>query len=276
MEYKRNCPNCGETLTTPNKYWHKKAEKQNKPCLSCSLKGKPKSETAKRNMRKNHADFSGEKNPFWGKHHSVETIEKMKPKLVKSEDQKKVLSSIRKEWHKQNQNAFKGKTHSKETKQKLSHLTSERFNDEEFREKFSKIFIGRTHPMKGKKGYMSEESRKRMSDGAKKRITKYGNNQFHSYNPNSIPIIESFGKQNGYRFQHAENGGEYQVPGTTFFVDGYDKENNVVIEYDEKYHYSEPQQQKDKQRQDMIGIILKCKFIRIDENGECKIFEYMK
>jgi len=95
-----------------------------------------------------------------------------------------------------------------------------------------------------------------------------------AYNPNSIPIIENYGKENGYNFIHAENGGEYQIPNTTFFVDGYDKENNIVIEFDEKYHYWESHKNKDRQRQDMIGQLLKCKFIRIDQNNNINIFDY--
>ena len=54
------------------------------------------------------------------------------------------------------------------------------------------------------------------------------------YNVKSISIIERYGKENSYNFQHAENGGEVQVIG--YFVDGYDKERNVVIEYYEKHH----------------------------------------
>lgn len=95
-----------------------------------------------------------------------------------------------------------------------------------------------------------------------------------AYNPNSIPIIEQFGKTHGYNFIHAENGGEYQVPNTTFFVDGYDVEKNVVLEFDENYHFSEKQSRKDKERQDMIGNVLKCKFIRIDENMDIKEYNY--
>ena len=95
-----------------------------------------------------------------------------------------------------------------------------------------------------------------------------------AYNPKSIPIIENYGKENRYNFIHAENGGEYQIPNTTFFVDGYDTSNNIVIEFDEKYHLSEKQKIKDKQRQDMIGQLLKCKFIRIDENNNINIFDY--
>lgn len=118
------------------------------------------------------------------------------------------------------------------------------------------------------------EEIKRMKESAIKRVIEQGT--YVAYNPSSIPIIERFGKKNGYSFQHAENGGEYQVPNTTFFVDGYDKENNVVIEYDEKYHLSENQRKKDQQRQDMIGQILKCRFVRIDTDNNVKSFDYSK
>lgn len=53
-----------------------------------------------------------------------------------------------------------------------------------------------------------------------------------NYNINVIPIIEEYGKKYGYNFQHAENGGEYYVDGLGYYLDGYDKENNVVIEVD--------------------------------------------
>lgn len=116
------------------------------------------------------------------------------------------------------------------------------------------------------------EEIQRMRDSAIKRVIEQGT--YVSYNKSSISVIEEYGKNNGYSFIHAQNGGEYQVPNTTFFVDGYDEKNNVVIEFDEKYHQSEKQQIKDKQRQDMIGHTLKCKFIRIDENNNVKLYSY--
>lgn len=112
-------------------------------------------------------------------------------------------------------------------------------------------------------------ARKNMSIAAKKRIMDQGT--YISYNPNSIPIIEKYGKENGYKFQHAENGGEYLVREVYYWVDGYDHENNVVVEYDEKYH--EMQTEKDKIRQRHIMDVLGCKFIRIKESGEIKIYE---
>ena len=112
-------------------------------------------------------------------------------------------------------------------------------------------------------------ARKNMSEAAKKRIMEQGT--YISYNPNSIPVIEKYGTENGYNFQHAENGGEYLVREVYYWVDGYDAENNVVVEYDEKYH--EMQTGKDKIRQQHIMDVLGCKFIRIKESGEIEIYE---
>jgi hypothetical protein len=81
------------------------------------------------------------------------------------------------------------------------------------------------------------------------------------YNPNSIPIIESYGKKHDYNFQHAENGGEFYINGLGYWVDGYDKKKNVVIEIDEPHH--KRQTEHDVRRQKEIEKHLGCKFIRI-------------
>jgi hypothetical protein len=58
-------------------------------------------------------------------------------------------------------------------------------------------------------------------------------------------------------------------------VDAYDKEKNVVLEYDERQHFnSRKRMNMDKSRQDIIGNILKCKFIRIKYTGEITIINY--
>jgi hypothetical protein len=88
---------------------------------------------------------------------------------------------------------------------------------------------------------------------------------FPNYNINSIRIIEEYGKKYGYNFQHAENGGEYFVNGLGYYLDGYDKEKNVVIEIDESHHFNKDGslKQKDIIRQQKIEELLLCKFIRI-------------
>jgi len=113
---------------------------------------------------------------------------------------------------------------------------------------------------------------KRMSVSAIERVKRNG--MPHSYNPNSIPIIERYGLDNGYTFQHAENGGEYQIPDNTFFVDGYDRSNNVVIEYDEQRHFRNGElHPKDIWRMNLIISKLKCVFVRIDYKGNITKYE---
>lgn len=87
-----------------------------------------------------------------------------------------------------------------------------------------------------------------------------------SYNMSSISILEEKAKELGITdLQHAENGGEYYIKELGYFVDGYSKEKNIVIEYDEKHHFDENGNlcEKDIIRQCEIETLLGCKFIRI-------------
>lgn len=87
-----------------------------------------------------------------------------------------------------------------------------------------------------------------------------------SYNINSIPILEQKAKELGITdLQHAENGGEFYIKELGYWVDGYSKEKNIVIEYDEKHHFDENGNlsKRDVIRQIEIEELLGCKFIRI-------------
>jgi len=88
---------------------------------------------------------------------------------------------------------------------------------------------------------------------------------FPNYNVNAIPLIEEYGKRHGYKFQHAENGGEYYVEGLGYYLDGYDRDKNVAIEIDEWHHFNKDGtlKKKDIVRQKRIEKKLNCTFIRI-------------
>jgi len=90
-----------------------------------------------------------------------------------------------------------------------------------------------------------------------------GNQIIPSYNPKACKIFDEISEKNNIHIQHAMNGGEYHIKELGYFVDGYDKENNVVYEYDEKYH--KYQIEKDLIREEEIKNYLKCKIIRIKE-----------
>ncbi len=91
-----------------------------------------------------------------------------------------------------------------------------------------------------------------------------------NYNPNSIPEIEKFGNDNGYNFHHAENGGEVKLD-IGYWPDGYDIENNIIVEYFEYWHNK--QLKKDFKRLKEIQDHLNCQIFIIweDENGSKRI-----
>jgi very-short-patch-repair endonuclease len=63
----------------------------------------------------------------------------------------------------------------------------------------------------------------------------------------------------GWNGRHALNGGELQV--LQYFVDYYEPDLNLVIEWDEPHH--KYRREKDKIRQERIEKKLNCIFIRI-------------
>ena len=79
--------------------------------------------------------------------------------------------------------------------------------------------------------------------------------------------INKLNENNNWNLQHAENGGEVEVCG--YFLDGYDKELNIVFEYDEPGHYKDVQNnilnEEDIRRQQNIINELHCEFWRYNE-----------
>lgn len=88
-----------------------------------------------------------------------------------------------------------------------------------------------------------------------------------NYNEKSIPVIEQKAKELGITdLQHAENGGEFHIKELGYWVDGYSKEKNIVIEYDERHHFNKDGtlKERDAIRQKEIENHLGCQFIRIE------------
>lgn len=117
-------------------------------------------------------------------------------------------------------------------------------------------WTGRTH---------SSETKKKQRISALNYLRSINGQLMPRYNKNSIRLIEEYGKQNGYTFLHAENGGEYYIKELGYFLDAYDIKNNIVLEIDEKHHFDVfgNLKENDKIRQLEIENLLKCKFIRI-------------
>lgn len=136
----------------------------------------------------------------------------------------------------------------------------------DWRKTFSKQRSGINNPMFGKKH--KDETRRKMRLNTINRIEKSISNggQIQPlYNSEGCKIIDEYGKKYGYHFQHAENGGEFYIKELGYWVDGYDKEKNTVIEIDESFHFNPDGslKEKDLKRQKEIIDFLKCEFIRI-------------
>ena len=155
---------------------------------------------------------------------------------------------------------------SEETKQKISishighHYNKGIKFSKKARENMALAHIGKS------KGPHSEDHKTKIRLSLIKTIENRklnGNQIIPSYNKYACKIIEEYGKQNGYNFQHAENGGEYRIKELGYWVDGYDKDKNIVIEYYENKHKQNVD--KDEIRKNQIINLLGCKFIEIKQ-----------
>lgn len=232
LVFTRNCSECGKKITTNNKYWNKIAISENKVCLSCSNKKHIFTEKWKNNLKKNHADFTNEKNPFFGKKHSNETLARLREintgvDRFTDEYKEKLKNKMSGKG-----NPFFGKKHNQETIKKLSNIT--------------------------------EELRKIRRENRIKQIKESGG--IPSFNYNACKYFDELNLKNEWNLQHALNGGEIIING--YSVDAYDKDRNIVVEYDEPHHYNVitgKLKYKDVKRQKRIIKNCGCRFFRYNE-----------
>jgi len=91
------------------------------------------------------------------------------------------------------------------------------------------------------------------------RIEKIHGNISVNYNENACKIFDLINKRFNINGVHALNGGEKKVCG--FFLDFYEPNINLAIEYYEKHHYNDKIIVRDKLRQDEIINELNCIFL---------------
>lgn len=169
--------------------------------------------------------------------------------VLTNEHRLKMSKSQSKRFSKPENNPMFGKKHTEETKRKISKANS-----------------GENAPMYGRKnkwGNHTAETKRKMRISRIKEIENKHGTIFPNYNPHACNIIDAYGKEHGFNFQHAENGGEFHIKELGYWVDGYDKEQNVVISYLEKHHRR--QTEKDEHRKNEIIDFLGCRFIELKE-----------
>jgi len=100
--------------------------------------------------------------------------------------------------------------------------------------------------------------------GCIKFIKKYNPKYNPNYNEKACDFMDLINKGKGWNLKHARNNGA-EVMILWYYPDGYDKERNIVFEYDEFYHNQPKQKEKDICRMNEIIGHLHCKFYRYNE-----------
>jgi very-short-patch-repair endonuclease len=172
-----------------------------------------------------------------------------------------------------------GKTHTKETKEKLRKLGTNRLHSQETKEKMRLKDTGRKESEKHKrkiseslklaykegrkkmpknfshKGYKhSEETKLKLKLATIKYIKEVCNYLHPMIGHNEKQILDKLEQELNYKILR-----QYEVEG--YFIDGYIEELNLAIEVDEKPKNKE----RDIERQKIIENKLNCKFMRIKD-----------
>jgi len=113
-------------------------------------------------------------------------------------------------------------------------------------------------------------------------IKKYNSKYNPNYNEKACEFMDLLNEKNKWNLKHAKNNDAEEMI-LWYYPDGYDKEKNIVFEYDEPHHYYKDGtlKKKDIKRQKEIIKYIGCKFIRYNEknnrlyevilkDGECK------
>ncbi len=243
----RHCPKCDKLLIYESKRGYQVAKKRKSLCYSCHAKKridggyKPpyrggtkmtpeQRENITNGLIKRHQKYL---HPMLGKKHTDTAREKIKEKISGEK------------------NGMYGKTHTLETRRKISE----------------------TRKLKNIPGpIISEEAKTKLRLKRIKEIEqdKYNGNQaIPSYNKSACQVFDIINKTLGWNGKHATNGGEYFISELGYWLDYYEPYRNIVIEWDEPRHYNVDGTLKEKDiiRQKQIEEHLKCKFIRVKEKA---------
>jgi len=172
-------------------------------------------------------------------------------------------------------NSSKGKELSKETKYKIS-------------KKLSEIMIGNTSGSGNRGNYLSEEHKQKISkslidhevnEKTREKISKSnrlttirilekrlknGEQLVPNWNPKACDYFDEFDLNNNTQGQHARNGGEFHIKELGYWVDYINHDKKLIMEYDEDYHFTDIQREKDMRRQKEIQELYhNYEFVRI-------------
>jgi len=112
--------------------------------------------------------------------------------------------------------------------------------------------------------HILDEWKQKMRQAALNRIKQFDVKPYTNFNPDACKYFDKLNEENNWKLQHALNGGEIHIIG--YSLDAYDKDRNIVVEYDEPRHNKPSVKEKDMIRQNNIIKHLKCKFYRFSQS----------
>ena len=245
--YTKNCPTCGEMQTYASNKGLKTAIRKNRECKSCvNTKerhpnfGKPPSEKTRELLRIANT----------GKKRSEETKEKHRNNNL---GEKNPMYGKRGELCR-----FYGIKCSDDLKEKLSKLKKGVPLSEEHRKNISLAQIGTKH---------SEETKRKMRISRINNIIENNGGVKPSINKRSFEYFSNLEKEKNWDGLFGFKNYEYHIKELGYFIDYYEPNLNIVVEYDEVPHYNIDNSLKEKDivRMEQIKEYLKCKFFRYNE-----------
>jgi hypothetical protein len=213
-QLKRNCPKCGDEIFYTKRNYFLRCNRENRTCIRCVNTGRITSEETKKKLSA----------VGLGKKRSEKYVEFMRSKMAGN-----TLGTKN-----------KGRPCSELTKLKSRNT------------QLGRKYPDRINPMRGKIGKDNPNYGRKASEETKKKIRekvlgKYG---FVGVNPNACLFFDYLNNHIGWKGRHAKSLGEKHIVG--YSVDYFDEENKVIIEWDEPYHLTKIQIEKDKVRQERI------------------------
>lgn len=246
LSLKRNCPKCGINLYYTNQRSYNESNKVQRPCQVCSRYGHPADRKIGKLERKCpqchniivYKSLIGCYNAT--RNNSTCSSCSVKTQWKNPLDRSKKINSLKKVKHTE-------KWHKKIANNRRKNGTY--ITPEEVKEKhrINKI----------------------------ERMMKDGVLIWPSYNKKACQIFDRIEKDLSWNGQYATKGKEKRIG--RYWVDYYEPNKNIVIEYDEKYHFDINGNLKlrDIERQKWITNKIQCKFYRINENTNYEQFKHI-
>jgi DNA-directed RNA polymerase subunit M/transcription elongation factor TFIIS len=122
---------------------------------------------------------------------------------------------------------------------------------------------------------ISDETKEKMRVSRIRFLKETGLYCYPNNNPKANEYFFELEKTMGWDGKYASKNGEFEIGDGKYFVDYYEPNLNIVVEYDEPHHYKKDGslKNKDVKRMGDIKQLLECKFLRYNEVSK-KLVEY--